>query len=49
MNKNRPARPVDEGIDPSNEKIILDQIKVPAEEKQLPRKKKSAPELESTK
>jgi len=43
MNKNRPTRPVDEGVDPSNEKIVLDQIKAPAEQKQLPRNKKSPP------
>ena len=33
MEKKQSQRPVEEGVDPSNEEIILDQIKVPAEEK----------------
>ncbi len=27
MNKNQPIRPVEEGVDPSNEKIVLDHLK----------------------
>lgn len=27
MDKKQPARPVEEGVDPSNEKIVLDHLK----------------------
>jgi len=33
MSRNEQTRPVDEGVDPSNEKIVLDRIKVPTEKK----------------
>jgi hypothetical protein len=49
MDKNQQARPVDEGVDASNEKVILDQIKVPAEEKKPSRNEKSHPKSNSKK
>jgi hypothetical protein len=49
MSKNQQARPVDEGVDASNEKIVLDQIKVPAEEKKPSPNEKSPPESTSKK
>jgi hypothetical protein len=39
MAKHPQPRPVEEGVDPSNEEIILDQIKVPAEKKPSPKEK----------
>jgi len=33
MNKNQPTRPVEEGVDPSNEKIFLDHLKTADKDK----------------
>ncbi|HTF72298.1 MAG TPA: hypothetical protein VK638_57495 [Edaphobacter sp.] len=33
MNKNQPTRPVEEGVDPSNEKIFLDRLKTADKDK----------------
>jgi hypothetical protein len=33
MNKNQPTRPVEEGVDPLNEKIFLDRLKTADKEK----------------
>jgi hypothetical protein len=49
MEKNPQARPVDEGVDPSNEKIVLDQLKVPTEKKEPSRNEKSPRQSNSTK
>jgi hypothetical protein len=49
MNRNQQARPVDEGVDPSNEKIVLDQIKVPTEEKKPSRNERGTSESNSEK
>jgi len=49
MNRNQQATPVDEGVDPSNEKIVLDQIKVPTEEKKPLRNNRGTSESNSEK
>lgn len=36
MNKNQPIRPLEEGVDPSNEKILLDRLKNADKEKKTP-------------
>jgi len=49
MKEHRPAKPLEEGIDPSNEKIVREQIKEPATEKKPPRNEDTDPELDSRK
>ena len=49
MSRNQQATPVDEGVDPSNEKIVLDQIKVPTEERKPSRNDKGTSESNSKK
>ena len=49
MSRNQQTRPLDEGIDPSNEKIVLDQIKLSTEEKRPSRNGMGPSESDSTK
>jgi len=49
MKKHRPAKPIEEGIDPSNDKIVLEKIKEPTTEKKPPREEETDPELDSRK
>jgi hypothetical protein len=43
MGKKQQPRPVDEGVDASNEKVVLEQIKVASGEKKPSRNEKSSP------
>jgi hypothetical protein len=47
MNKNQPTRPVEEGVDPSNEKIFLNRLKTAVKDKKtaapVPEVKKRMP------
>ena len=49
MKEHRPAKPLEEGIDPSNDKIVLEKIKEPTMEKKPSRDEKKDPEVDSRK